>query len=85
MDSGLLYKLEQRNPGLLFTDSDGKGMAYVTSSEDNRIGVIIGENHQVAQMMFLTKKQAEVLARELPDMLMFVGRGRKIRGDRDAV
>ena len=75
MNENAVWRMELRHPSLMFTDSNAKGICYVTCEDDDRIG-IVNESKGRKQILLISKKQAEVLLEELTEMLWFIGRGR---------
>lgn len=78
----LIRKMENNYPALLFTDSDARGIVYVTSAEDNRLGIVISSETKVENIVMLYPSQAKALADELEGMLMFIGRGKNTKRKR---
>lgn len=76
MNQTTLDRLEKKNPNMLFTPSDDGTIVYVTSKDDDRIGVVTIEGGQPTQKILLTHEQAYAICQELPEMTWMIGRGR---------
>ena len=64
-------RIEKRLRGLLFTESACCVVFYVTSKEDDRIGLIVGD-----RAILLERGQARAICEELMTVFdTFVGRG----------
>lgn len=77
VNENILWRYEKKYPHMMFTESNDKSIAYVSSKEDDRIGIIIAKDLKVTQILLLTKEQAQAICEELPELTWMIGRGRK--------
>ena len=76
MNEIALYRSEMKYPDLLFTPSEVKGLTYITEKGTDTLALMVDRRGKKPFITVLSEKQAKALADELPDMLVFIGRGR---------
>lgn len=88
MNELALYRYENQYSDLLFTASDAKGVTYITDKGSRKLAIMADRRGKKPTIVVLSEEQAKILSEELPDMLMFIGRGRFIddrRGKHDGI
>lgn len=77
MNEKILDEMEGKYPTLLFTQSEARGLTYITESGTDFIALMVDRRGDKPFVAVLAEKQAKALSRERSDMLVFIGRGRK--------